>query len=83
MDQLRAHEPDGQVVASSVDGIDFTAVTDGSPFARRMGEVFRMTDGSLGVLIGSVVFTPGSDGGQNPSFWLEHDERRLEPSDPD
>jgi hypothetical protein len=77
MDQLRAYEPDGRVVATSSDGVNFTDVADGNPFARRMGDVFHMADDSLGTLIGSVVFTQGSGGTQNPTFWLEHDEGRV------
>jgi hypothetical protein len=81
MEQLRVHEPEGQVVATSINGIDFTAIADGRPFAKRMGEVFRMADGSLGVLIGSVVFSQGPGGGQDPTYRLERGERRLGPSD--
>jgi hypothetical protein len=77
MDQLRVYESDGQVVATSIDGVDFTAVTGGKPFARRIGDVFHMADDSLGTLIGSVVFTQGSGGTQNPTFWLERDDRRF------
>lgn len=77
MDQLRVYEADGHVVATSTDGIDFTAVSGGDPFAKRIGDVFHMADDSLGTLIGSVVFTQGSGGAQNPTFWLERDERRV------
>ena len=77
MDQLRAYEAGGHVVATSIDGVDFIAVADGKPFAKRIGDVFHMADDSLGTLIGSVVFTQGSGGTQNPTFWLEHDDRRV------
>ena len=40
-----------------------------------------MADDSLGTLIGSVVFTQGPGGTQNPTFWLEPDERRVGTSD--
>jgi len=77
MDQLRVYESDGEVVATSIDGVDFVAVTGGNPFAKRIGDVFHMADDSLGTLIGSVIFTQGSGGTQNPTFWLERDERRV------
>jgi hypothetical protein len=77
MDQLRVYQPDGQVVATSIDGVDFIAVTGGNPFAKRIGDVFHMVDDSLGTLIGSVVFTQDPGGTQNPAFWLERDERRV------
>jgi hypothetical protein len=51
------------------------------PIRQRIEDVFRMADDSLGTLIGSVVFTQGPGGTQNPTFWLEPDERRVGTSD--
>lgn len=70
MDRLRAQGPTGRVVATSVDGSTF-ATALGAAFAERVDEVFRMTDGSFGTLIGAVVFVQNEAGEQVPAYWLE------------
>jgi hypothetical protein len=70
MDQIRAQGPTGRVVATSVDGNTF-ATAAGGAFAERVDEVFRMSDGSVGTLIGAVVFVQNEAGEQVPAYWLE------------
>jgi hypothetical protein len=71
MEQLRSHRPEGEVVAKSADGTNFVSVSDDTLFARRVGVVFRMADGSIGTLGGHVVFMQNAAGKQYPAFWLE------------
>ena len=63
-------DPNGRVLASSSDGVTF-ATPDGTFFAKRTDEVFRMADGSVGMLIGSVVFVQNDVGEQVRAYWLE------------
>ncbi len=63
-------DPNGRVLASSSDGATF-ATPDGIFFAKRIDEVFRMADGSVGTLIGSVVFVLNDVGEQVRAYWLE------------
>jgi hypothetical protein len=70
MDRIRAQRPTGRVVATSVDGNTF-ATAAGGAFAERVDEVFRMSDGSVGTLIGAVVFVQNEAGEQVPAYWLE------------
>lgn len=71
MDQLREYEADGRVVATSIDGVDFVAVDGGGLFAKRIGDLFRMADGSVGRLAGALVFLQDEAGLQAPTFRLE------------
>jgi hypothetical protein len=43
----------------------------GTFFAERVGDMFRMADGSVGTLIGAVVFVHDQAGMQVAGFWLE------------
>jgi len=70
MDQIRAEGPTGQVVATSIDGNTY-ATAAGDPFAARGDERFHMADGSVGTLIGAVVFVQNEAGEQVPAYWLE------------
>jgi hypothetical protein len=70
MDQLRARGPTGRIVATSADGRAF-ANASGAPFAERIDDVFRMADGSVGRLIGAVVFVQNEVGEQVRAYWLE------------
>lgn len=72
MDRLRVHDPNGRVVATSLDGVSFNTA-DGTHFAKRVDDVFQMADGSMATLVGPVVFMPNSDGVQTRAFWLESD----------
>jgi hypothetical protein len=70
VDQLRNRGPTGQILATSVDGRTFS--TDaGTFFAERVDDVLRMADGSVGTLIGAVVFVQDQAGAQVAGFWLE------------
>jgi len=70
MDRIRDQGPSGRVVATSVDGSTF-ATAAGAAFAERVDQVFRMTDGSVGTLIGAVVFVQNELGEQVRAYWLE------------
>ena len=70
MDQLRARGPTGRVVATSADGCTFTTAS-GAAFAERMDDVLRMADGSVGRIIGAVVFVQNDLGEQVRAYWLE------------
>ena len=70
MDRLRAQGPTGRVVATSADGSTF-ATASGAAFAERIDDVFRMADGSVGRLIGAVVFVQNDSGEQVRAYWLE------------
>ena len=71
MDQIRLYGPIGQVVATSLDGYTFSRTGDGTFFAERTDERIRMADGSLGTLIGAVVFVQNEVGEQVRAYWLE------------
>jgi hypothetical protein len=71
MDQLRAHESNGMVVAVSIDGQRFTAVGDGATFAERNMDLFQMTNGTASGLGGAVIFIPNPKGEEVAAFWLE------------
>ncbi len=70
MDVLRAQDPNGRVLATSSNGVTF-ANADGTYFATRTDEVLRMADGSIGTLIGAVVFVQDDLGEQVRAYWLE------------
>ena len=70
MDLLRVQDSNGRVLAMSSDGVTFSAA-DGTPFAERTDEVLRMADGSVGMLVGSVVFVQNDVGEQVRAYWLE------------
>ncbi len=70
MELLRVQDPNGRVLATSPDGVTF-ATSDGTFFATRSDEVFRMADGSVGTLIGAVVFVQNDVGEQVRAYWLE------------
>lgn len=65
------YEADGRVVATTIDGVNFVAVDGGGLFARRIGDSFRMADGSTGRLAGTLVFLPDEAGLQAPVYRLE------------
>jgi hypothetical protein len=71
MDQIRLYGPTGHVVATSFDGCTFRRTDDGTLFAERTDELIRMADGSLGTLIGAVVFVQNDVGEQVRAYWLE------------
>ena len=70
MDRIRARGPTGHVVAVSVDGSTFVT-TDGAAFAERTDQVLNMVDGSVGTLVGAVVFMQNEVGEQVRAYWLE------------
>ncbi len=70
MDLLRAHDPNGRVLATSSDGVTFVTA-DGTFFATRTDDVLRMANGSVGTLIGAVVFVQNDMGEQVRAYWLE------------
>ena len=70
MDEIREQGPTGHVLATSVDGSTFLTAA-GALFAERLDDVFRMADGSVGMLIGAVVFVQNQVGAQTPAYWLE------------
>jgi len=70
MDRIRAQGPTGRIVATSVDGSTYSTGA-GDVFAERGDDRFRMADGSVGTLIGAVVFVQNEAGEQVPAYWLE------------
>ncbi len=70
MDRIRARGPTGHVVAISVDGRTFVTA-DGGTFAERTDQVLHMGDGSVGTLVGAVVFMQNEVGEQVRAYWLE------------
>lgn len=44
---------------------------DGGTFAERTDQVLRMADGSIGTLVGAVVFMQNEAGEQVRAYWLE------------
>jgi hypothetical protein len=69
MDEIREKGPAGRVLATSLDGSTFVTPA-GVAFAQRVDEVFRMADGSVGTLIGAVVFVQNEEGLQVAAYWL-------------
>jgi hypothetical protein len=69
MDQIRAEGPSGRVLATSRDGSTFVTPA-GVVFAERVSDTFRMANGSLGTLIGAVVFVQNEVGKQVAAYWL-------------
>jgi hypothetical protein len=70
MDLLRVQDPNGRVLAMSADGVTFSTA-EGTLFATRTDDVLRMADGSVGTLIGAVVFVQNDMGEQVRAYWLE------------
>jgi hypothetical protein len=72
MVQLRVHDTDGPVVATSSDGVSFVSTSDGSLFAtRRSDDVVEMADGSLGRVGGTVIFVTNTEGREQAGYWIE------------
>jgi hypothetical protein len=70
MDRLRAQGPTGRVGATSADGSSI-ATASRAAFGVRIDDFLRMADGSVGKLIGAVVFVQNEAGEQVRAYWLE------------